>query len=93
MLQRDMDLLADRFAALGARVVELEEKVAFLMEHQSVPYVPVPLEQKVGEDAEVVELIRKGRMSDALRVYREKHKVLFEDAQKAVEALRNRFAA
>jgi hypothetical protein len=93
MFQRDIDSLMDRLSALGARVVELEEKVAFLMEHQSAAYVPVSLEQKVGVDAEVVELLRKGKMSDALRVYREKHQVLFEDAQKAIEALRNKYAA
>jgi len=93
MIQREMDALMDRMAALGARVVELEEKVAFLMELEKIPYVPIPLEEKVGVDADVVVLLRKGHTSDALRVYREKHQVLFEEAQSAVEALRNKYAA
>lgn len=93
MFQREIDSLMDRLSALGARVVELEEKVNFLLEHEQAKYVAVPLEQKVGQDAEVVELIRKGKTTDALRVYREKHQVLFEEAQKAVEALRNKYAA
>lgn len=93
MYQTEIEHLNERIAALGARVVELEDKVNFLLLHESVPYVPVSADEKAGNEAEVVELLKKGKTMDALKLYREKHQVPFDDAKKALEELRAKFAA
>ncbi len=93
MYQSEIERLNERIVALGARVVELEDKVNFLLLHQSVPYVPVSAEEKAGNEAAVVELLKKGKNLDALKLYREKHQVPFDDAKKALEELRSKFAA
>jgi hypothetical protein len=90
--QREIDSLMDRLAMLAARVVELEDKVAFLMSHESAKYVPVSAEEKAGNEADVVKMLLKGDTSGALRLYREKHSVPFDEAKKAVEELRNKYA-
>ena len=92
MYQREIESLTERVAALGARVVELEDKVAFLLLHESVPYVPVSAEEKAGNEAAVVELLKRGKTMDALKLYREKHQVPFDEAKQAVEDLRSKFA-
>ncbi len=92
MYQNEIQSLMDRMTALGNRVVELEDKVNFLLLHEPTPYVPVSAEEKAGNEAAVVELIKKGKTMDALKLYREKHQVPFDDAKKAVEELRSKFA-
>jgi hypothetical protein len=92
MYQREIESLTERVAALGARVVELEDAVNFLLSHSSAPYVRASAEEKVGNEAAVVELLKKGKTMDALKLYREKHPVRLEDAQKAIEELRSKFA-
>ncbi len=92
MYQKEIQSLMDRITALGNRVVELEDKVNFLLLHEPTPYVAVSAAEKAGNEAAVVELIKKGKTMDALKLYREKHQVPFDDARKAIEELRSRFA-
>jgi len=93
MYQTEIQALNERIAALGARVVELEDKVAFLLLHEPTPYVAVSLDEKAANEAAVVELLRKGKSMDALRLYREKHPVSLDEAKKALEELRSKFSA
>ncbi len=93
MYQSEIQALMDRVTALGNRVVELEDKVNFLLLHEPTPYVPVSAEEKAGNEAAVVELLKKGKTMDALKLYREKHPVTLDDAKKAIEELRSKFSA
>lgn len=92
MYQREIESLLARMANLAARVVELEDKVAFLLNHEPAPYVTVSVEDKAGNEAEVVRLLQKGKELEAIKLYRAKHEMPLEDARKAVEELRNKFA-
>src|SRR5512135_1502594 len=69
MYQTEIEHLNERIAALGARVVELEDKVNFLMLHEPTPYVAVSAEEKAGNEAAVVELLKKGKNLEALKLY------------------------
>jgi ribosomal protein L7/L12 len=92
MYQNEIQSLMDRMAALAARVVELEDKVSFLLMHEPTPYVPASLEEKAGNEAAVVELLNKGNTMEALKLYRQKHNVGLDEAKKAIADLRNKFA-
>lgn len=74
--------------ALIARIEELEDKVNFLLNHETVAYVPVSREEKAANEAAVVELLKKGNTKEALRLYREKHVMPFSQVQQEIEALR-----
>jgi hypothetical protein len=75
---------------LIARVEVLEDKVAFLLNHETVAYVPVTKDEKAANEAAVVELLKKGNMKEALKLYREKHVMPFSEVQKAVEELKQK---
>lgn len=75
-------------AALMDRLEALEDKVAFLLNHQTVAYVPVLKDEKAANEAAVLELLRKGDMKEALKLYRLKHVMPFSDVQKAIDDLK-----
>lgn len=93
MYPKGIPVYEGEIESLKQRVVELEDKVAFLLLHSSVRYVPVSPEEKAANEAAVIDLLEKGNTKEALRLYREKHFVPFDDAEKAVEDLRRKFAA
>ncbi len=92
MYQSEIEHLNERLAALGTRVAELEDKVSFLMQHEPTPYRPASTEEKAGNEAAVVELLKKGKTLEALGLYRQKHPGTLQEAQKALEELRSKFA-
>ncbi len=93
MYQTEIEHLNQRIIALGERVVQLEEEVQFLMAHTSAPYVrPTPEERAANEDA-VITLLKKGKTMEAIKLYREKHPTTLQDAQKAIDELRKKYAA
>ncbi len=92
MYQSEIEHLNERIAALGARVADLEDAVQFLMAHTNAPYVKVSAEEKAGNEAAVVELLKKGKNMEALKLYREKHPSTLQAAQKALDDLRSKFA-
>ena len=67
---------------LSRRILLLEGKVAFLYNHLGVIFEP---EAAAGDDAKVIEQIKKGNMMEAIKAYRESHDVSFPDAKQAVE--------
>jgi hypothetical protein len=71
--------------ALIARIQELENKVNFLLNHETVAYVPVSRDEKAVNEAAVVDLLRKGSMQEALKLYREKHVMPFSQVQQEIE--------
>jgi hypothetical protein len=74
--------------ALILRIEELEDKVNFLLNHETVAYVPVSRDEKAANEAAVVELLKKGNMKEAMRLYREKHIMPFSQVQQEIEALK-----
>ncbi len=93
MYPKGIPVYEGEIESLKQRVADLEDKVNFLLLHEPVHYAPVSAEDKAANEAAVVELLKKGKLVDALKLYREKHLVPFEDAQKAVEELRRKSAA
>ena len=70
---------------LHARILELEKRLDFLFEHLGVEYVA----EISDEDRPVVDALRSGGVMDAIRVYREIHKVDLGSAKQAVEAMQS----
>ena len=75
-------------AALMQRIEVLEDKVAFLLNHEPAPYTPVSADEKASNEAAVVEMLKQGNMKEAMRLYRSKHEMPFPDMQKAIEELK-----
>ena len=71
---------------LHARILELEKRLAFLYKHLGVEYVA----EISDEDRPVADALQNGGALDAIRVYREIHKVDLGSAKQAVEAIRLR---
>ncbi len=92
MYQTEIEHLNERIAALGARVSELEDAVNFLLSHTNAPYVRSSPEQKATNEVAVIELLKKGKTMDALKLYRQVHPSTLQDAQKAIDELRKTFA-
>ncbi len=76
--------------ALIARIEELEDKVDFLLSHETVAYVPVSRSEKAANEAAVVDLLKRGNMKEALRLYREKHVMPFSQVQQEIEELKKK---
>ena len=72
---------------LRVRVAQLEAYVAFLYKHLGVTFVP---ETNPGDDPRVIELIKKGKMIDAIKIYRELSNTSLPDAKQAVEDMQRR---
>ncbi len=72
---------------LRQRINTLEDQVDFLYKHFGITYVPKP----DVDDPRIVELLQKGKMNDAIQVYRELFPDTFlADAKRAVEEIKLR---
>ena len=78
----------DDMQALTERIERLEDKVEFLLAQTNAVYVHYSRAEKAANEGAVVALLRDGKGKDALKLYREKHLTGFDDAVKAVEALK-----
>jgi ribosomal protein L7/L12 len=70
-------------AELRRQVAKLERQVVFLMQQLSVTYVdagdPIP--------PEVIEMVRRGKTMDAIKLYREATGVSLKEAKAFIESL------
>ncbi|HEY5983894.1 MAG TPA: hypothetical protein VIU38_10510 [Anaerolineales bacterium] len=76
--------------ALTRRIEELEDKVNFLLNHEPAPYTPHSHDEKTANEAAVVELLKKGKAADAMRLFRQTNEMPFPDMQKAIEELKKK---
>lgn len=81
-----MDLQSE-VVQLRGKVAELEAKLAFLYTQLNVTYVPDPDVR----NAPVIELLRAGKLMDAIKCYRDIHQTSLSDTNAAVEALRAKY--
>ncbi len=72
--------------ALRARVADLEARMNFLYRHLSVEYV----EDADLRHARVIEMLKKGNLIEAIKIYREIHNVGLAEAKKGVESIQAR---
>jgi ribosomal protein L7/L12 len=75
------------FQQLRSRMLELEDQVAFLYKHFGVVFVP---EAGVGDDPRIVDLLRQGKMIDAIKIYRELTRCGLAEAKRGVEDIQRR---
>jgi len=80
------------FAALRDRVIHLEGQIAFLYKHLGVTFVP---ESFPTDDPRIIEALKKGKLLDAIKVYREIHSnstitIGMDEARAAVEEIKGR---
>ncbi|MCV4872437.1 ribosomal protein L7/L12, partial [Escherichia coli] len=73
-------------AALRRRVDELERKLAFVMEALRLRYTDVPATL----DGEVIELIKRSQLIEAIKLYREQTGLGLKEAKDAVDAIARR---
>jgi hypothetical protein len=76
--------------ALIARIEELEDKVNFLLNHETVAYVPVSRDERAAHEAAVVDLLKKGNMQEAMKLYRQKHVMPFSQVQQEIAELKKK---
>ena len=69
--------------SLQMRVAELERRLDFLYQQMNVTYVAPPMQ----DDPRIVEMIRRNNLIEAIKIYRELHKVGLADAKRDVEAI------
>ena len=72
---------------LRAKVAELEAKLAFLYTQLNVTYVP----DADVLNASVIELLRAGKLMDAIKRYRDIHQTSLTETSAAVDALRAKY--
>jgi ribosomal protein L7/L12 len=71
---------------LRARVLELEGKIKFLFKHFDITYVAEMSEA----DQKVADVLKKGNMIEAIKVYRELYNVDLSSAKRLVEEMKTR---
>lgn len=81
-----MDVQSDVFV-LRAKVAELEAKLAFLYKQLNITYVP----DVDALNAPVIELLRAGKLMDAIKRYRDIHQTSLTETNAAVEALKAKY--
>jgi len=69
--------------ALRARVLELEEKIEFLYKHLGITH---GIDLSKGEQ-KVAEELKKGRLIEAIKVYRQIYNVGLSEAKQGVERI------
>lgn len=69
------------------RVGRMEARIDYLYKQLGYTYVP---ESQAGDDPRIVDLIKKGKMIDAMRVYREINGATLPEAKAAVEEIQGR---
>jgi ribosomal protein L7/L12 len=68
---------------LRARILELEGKIEFLYQHLGITYV-----RELSEgDRKVADVLKKGNIIEAIKVYREIYNVGLAEAKQAVERI------
>ena len=72
---------------LRKRVTELEGQVAFLYKHLGIAFVPEP---GPGDDPRIIEQIHKGKIIDAIKIYRELTNASLYEAKEAVEEIQRK---
>jgi hypothetical protein len=78
--------------SLIPRIEELEDKVEFLLNHETVAHAPVSRDEKAANEAPVVDLWKKGNMKEAMKLHRVLHVMPFSQAQQEIEALKKMHA-
>ncbi len=73
--------------ALRQQIVHLEGQVEFLYKHLGVTFVPAA---GLGDDPRIIELIKKGKTIDAIKLYRDLNGASLPDANQAVEDMQRR---
>ncbi|WP_036218404.1 ribosomal protein L7/L12 [Calidithermus chliarophilus] len=73
-------------AALRRRLDELERKLAFVMEALRLRYTDVP----AALDGEVVELVKRNQIIEAVKLYREQTGLGLKEAKDAVDEIARR---
>lgn len=69
---------------LRRRINTLEEQVDFLLRHLGLTFVPEP----DSDDPRIIEFLQKGKMIEAIRVYRDLYpNTDLSDAKRAVEEI------
>jgi len=74
-------------AALRARIIGLEGQVKFLYEKLNLEFVP---ETQGDDDPKIVEFLKKGRLIDSIKTYRENTGMGLAEAKHAVEEMQGR---
>jgi ribosomal protein L7/L12 len=72
---------------LRGKVAALEAKLAFLYKQLNITYVP----DADVLNAPVIELLRAGKLMDAIKRYRDIHQTSLAETTTAVEALRTKY--
>ena len=80
----DSSSLTQHFAAINARLVAIEERLALVSSELGLPPFAGP---SAGVPAEVLELAQAGNTLEALKLYRQMTGASLEDARAAVEGL------
>lgn len=78
--------LEQEVVELRMRLARLEGEVEALYRRLSIPYG----DEAVRADERVIEPLRRGKLIEAIKIYREIHNVGLAEAKEAVEALRGR---
>lgn len=76
--------------ALTRRIEELQDKVNFLLNHEPAPYTPHSHDEKAANEAAVVELLKKGKAADAMRLFRQMNEMPLSDLQNPISALKKK---
>jgi hypothetical protein len=76
--------------ALITRIEALEDKVAFLLNHTPAPYTAHTPDERQANEAAVVELLKKGKTADAMRLFREMNEMPLSDLQNAIAVLKQK---
>ncbi len=77
---------------LRDRIAHLEGQVAFLYRHLGVTFIP---ESAPGDDPRIIEVLKKGNLLEAIKVYREIHStstltIGMDEARRGVEEIKGR---
>jgi hypothetical protein len=84
------DAINTRLDRLSRRLVDLERKVEFLLNHEPTKYVPVSEDQITGMEKQVADLLKQGKTLEAIKAYRKVFDVEMELAKERVEEIRDR---
>jgi ribosomal protein L7/L12 len=84
--------MADDFELLQLknRVAELESQVAYLYQHLGLFKAAVTTGEAAGDDPRIVELLRTGKLIDAIKVHRQLNNTGLVEAKEAVEEIKRR---
>ncbi len=73
---------------MSRRIAVLENQVTFLYRHLGLPF---PTEMPIEEDPQVIELIRNGKIMEAISIVRQRTGYGLKDAKDAVEDVQRKY--